>query len=87
MHATARVRAVVDILQVSRALEVLIQAVMRAELFMAKIAFEAGAIPSIISIPDLFTPSEQLVGDDALSITALELLIDEFAVDTACFGA
>ena len=51
---------------------------------VAEIAFVHGAVVRVAYFPLFIIPTDELVCDDALSISCIELLVDEFPVDVAC---
>ena len=81
------IRTMIDILRMRRALQMLIQTPLRSKLSMTQITFVAIAVPGVTSRPRLFTPFEEILGDEATAITLSELLEDEFPVYSCGIGA
>ena len=66
IHPALLVGTMIDILEMCRAVQVLIQTRRFAKLFMAEVALVVLSIPGISSRPAYFVPSDGFLGDDAV---------------------
>ena len=57
------IRAMVNLLLVSRAVKMLVEPVMGGELAVAEVAVVATAVPCILGGPSFLMPFEQVIGD------------------------